>query len=98
MRRTPLRRVGKKGQKDRREVDQARAELLFRSKGRCEARFSDLCTGYGAHAHHVLRRSQGGSNDPASLLWVCFPCHRKIHDEPLAATDAGLLRPRGGAA
>lgn len=95
-RRTPLRAVGAKGQRDRREVDTARTELLFRSQGRCETRgYSPLCTGYGIHAHHVIRRSQGGHNNANNLLWVCSMCHRKIHDNPAEALRRGYLRPGG---
>lgn len=91
-RRTPLRAVGKKAQRDRAELRDVRAEVLLRSRGRCEARgFSPLCTGYGTQAHHIVRRSQGGTNDPANLLWVDAACHVAIHHHPAAAMRAGFL-------
>lgn len=97
-RRTPLRAVGKKGRLDAAGVRAAKAELLLRSQGRCEARgFSPLCTGYGIHAHHVVRRSQGGRNEPSNLLWVCHPCHERIHACPADALVAGLLKPGSAA-
>jgi len=92
MKRTPLRRVGKKGAKDRAELRSVRADLLLRSRGRCEGRgFSELCTGYGTTAHHRLRRSQGGSNSLDNLAWLCHPCHTKVHACPTEAFRDGLL-------
>lgn len=62
-----------------------------RAGGLCEARCSDRCVGRGEHAHHVIRRSQGGTDDLINLLWVCGPCHAHIHANPDLARDAGLL-------
>ncbi len=78
---------------DAQEMRAARLALLERSGGRCEARFSELCTGVGVHAHHRKRRSQGGTNDPANLIWTCAPCHTKVHQSPAEALVAGLLTP-----
>lgn len=86
-----LRRVGKKGERDREELAETKPVLLERSRGRCEARTSSLCTGVGVHAHHVRRRSQGGSNDPTNLLWVCFFCHAAIHANPEQARELGMI-------
>lgn len=32
-----------------------------------------------AHAHHLLFRSQGGTDSMENLLLVCPPCHTAIH-------------------
>lgn len=31
------------------------------------------------HVHHVVFRSQGGSDDPSNLVTVCWKCHERIH-------------------
>lgn len=90
MKRTPLRRVGKKQRRDRAEL----AELA--PFGSCEAVFSLMCTGRGEVWHHITLRSRGGSNDRENLLRVCAPCHRAIHDNPTEATARGFMRSRYG--
>lgn len=99
MRRTPLRRVSKKRAAADRVLAHARAQVKRRSWGRCEAEFSQYCTRRGTQAHHVRRRSQGGTDTPDNLLWVCTPCHSAIHAEPQRAAALGLLHTRtsGGA-
>ncbi len=93
-RRTPLRVIGKKVQRDQDQMRAARQALLERSGGRCEGKgFSELCTGVGVHAHHVKRRAQGAGNDPEQMLWLCAACHQRVHDNPAEATAAGLLKP-----
>jgi hypothetical protein len=67
--------------------------LIARSGGQCEAKgFSPHCTGVGNQAHHILRRSQGGSNDPENLLWVDNACHTAIHANPELARLSGYLK------
>lgn len=88
----PLRRVGKKGKRDAEELRAVKAELLLRSRGRCEAdAFSDHCTGFGVLAHHRRRRAQGGSNEADTLLWICVACHDAIHARVAEATERGFL-------
>ena len=70
----------------------ARAEVIERSQGRCEAAVSSVCRGRGDQAHHVRRRSQGGSDDPSNLKWVCDACHGHIHAHPAEAESVGLLK------
>lgn len=62
--------------------------------GWCEAK-SKVCTGRAAHRHHILRRSQGGKDEPANLLAVCSACHVFIHDHPLQAYEKGWMRRSG---
>jgi hypothetical protein len=95
---TPIRRVSPKTQRDRAELAAARRVLLERSRGRCEAQISSRCSDIGMHAHHVARRSHGGTNTPANLLWVCWSCHDRIHAHPAEALARGLLRPPGNPA
>jgi len=70
---------------------QARAEVYERSQGRCEAAVEGVCAGRGDQAHHKRRRSQGGQDDPANLVWICSPCHTWVHGHPVAAVALGLL-------
>ena len=71
---------------------QARAEVIERSQGRCEAAVEGVCRGPGTQAHHIRRRSQGGTDDPSNLLWVDGACHTEIHRLPAWAESVGLLR------
>lgn len=68
--------------------------MTQRAGDACEARFSKGCSGWGAEAHHIVLRSQGGSNEPENLLWVCSACHSTIHSYPLAARERGLIASR----
>lgn len=69
----------------------ARAAVKRRAEGRCEADIADVCTAEGVHAHHVVLRSRGGTDDPHNLIWACTPCHAWIHDNPTEATALGLM-------
>lgn len=91
---TPLRRGAPLRSRARSLASTVRAEIARRSGGRCEARFTPGCRGVAEHAHHVLRRSQGGKDEPGNLAHVCAPCHHAIHAEPERAYAAGLLRRR----
>jgi 5-methylcytosine-specific restriction endonuclease McrA len=82
---------GKKVARDRVELAQAKPLLLERSGGRCEAGQSPYCRGVGSEIHHLKKRSQGGSNDPRNLAWVCGPCNGWVEDNPDAAHRAGLV-------
>jgi hypothetical protein len=70
------------------------ALVKLRSGGRCEAcsvHSLDECNGRGDQAHHVLRRAQGGTNDPSNLRWVSTDHHAWIHANPAEARELGLL-------
>jgi hypothetical protein len=73
------------------DLEVARKAVVKRAGGRCEAQWDSTCRRYGAHAHHVIRRSQGGDHDPGNLIWVCNPCHENIHRNPAEARKLGLL-------
>lgn len=90
-RRVPLRPVSPKRRKQASKRRACVKAVQARSGGRCEAMLPG-CSGRGDHVHELKRRSQGGDpHDPAGCINVCFNCHRRIHDAPGAAYDAGLL-------
>lgn len=68
-------------------------ELLMRSHGDCEIA-SDYCKGRGEFIHHVLRRSQGGTDTAEDTRWTCDPCHRYLHDNVAESYERGWLRKR----
>lgn len=35
---------------------------------------------YGLHAHHIVHRSQMGSDKPENLALICGECHWKHHN------------------
>lgn len=63
----------------------------------CEATILGVCTGYAQHRHHVLPRSQGGTDDRSNTMDICSACHRYLHREPEWAYRVGLLRRRWSA-
>ena len=69
----------------------SRVVVKRRSNNACEARVGLVCNTEGCHAHHVVLRSRGGSDEPDNLLWVCLPCHAWIHDNPSEATALGFM-------
>ena len=69
----------------------AQRTLMERSQGMCEARIAAVCTGRYEHAHHIRRRSQGGSDTAENLLACCEECHARIHANPTEAQALGLL-------
>jgi hypothetical protein len=69
-----------------------------------QARDGGLCVVCGrgglVHLHHRRPVGAGGSRDPeihgaANLVCVCAGCHRRIHNRPAWAREAGLLLAAG---
>lgn len=86
----------KKAARDRIELRASKAEVLLRSRGRCEAGdFPHDCEGLATQFHHLRRRSQGGSNDPENLVHLCTPAHMRVHAFPAEAAAHGLLHTGG---
>lgn len=46
--------------------------------------------------HHIVRRSQGGTDELANLLVTCSLHHRYIHEHPAESYERGWLK-RGAA-
>lgn len=94
-RKTPLRSVGRVGRRRQAGMRAAKAAVLERSGGRCEAMFSPDCRLVGECLHHIVRRSQGGDESLSNILHCCNSCHTGrygIHSRPAEAMRMGLLR------
>ncbi len=72
---------------DRKLPDKLRNFILDRDKRKCTK-----CESIDAlHIHHVIYRSNGGSDEPENLTTLCEECHIKQHEgEPVA----NLMRSR----
>ncbi len=96
MKRTPLRRrtALSSGPRSNLELRGTRQTVRRRCDERCEAN-TPVCVGQGDQLHHRLRRSQGGMDTPEHTMWVCSPCHVRIHHYPAEAFEHGWLVHRG---
>jgi hypothetical protein len=88
--RVPLRAKGRRSA----GWNRSRQWTLDRAHGRCEALVHEDCTKRAEHVHHILMRSQGGSDDPANLLACCHLCHHWIHHHPALSYRLGFLAHR----
>lgn len=53
------------------------------------------CKNLGTEVHEILTRGRGGSIlDETNLALLCHECHRLITDNPVHASEIGLLRSR----
>ena len=75
------------------DYDAARAEVMRRSQGWCEAHPPACPSGRhaGVHAHHRRLRSQRGQDTPSNLLWVGLAGHDWAHSHPVEAHTRGLI-------
>ena len=53
---------------------------------------SPVCSGRPTERHHIVRRSQGGTDDASNTLDCCGPCHRWVHAHPAMSFERGWLR------
>lgn len=91
MKRSPMRPVSRKQAAKNREYARTRIEALERDGYACQLRTAEhRCEGM-LQTHHIVRRSQGGSNDAANLVTLCAAGHAWVHANPQAAADLGLL-------
>lgn len=68
-----------------------REGIIARAKGWCDACGRRMADPGKYEVHHRKLRTRGGGDSWANLLAVCLICHRWIHAEPTAATEAGLM-------
>lgn len=71
-RRTPLRKKGRRALRDQEALAAFRANPPSRCE-RCNRRRK-------LHPHHMLPRSRGGKHEAENRAWLCFHCHRLVHD------------------
>ena len=69
--------------------DNVKAYVRYRDGYKCQ-----ICKGNSGdsllHVHHIVFRSQGGTDNPSNLITLCETCHKGIHDGSLNAK----LKPR----
>ena len=78
LKRTTLKRVGKQGKQDRKNLAAAKKKY----DGKCV-----VCGATGTQHHHLLKRSlyPGYVNEPANHVLLCDYCHRIAHKQPIPA-------------
>ena len=54
-----------------------------------------LCGAPIEHYHHIIPRSQGGSDLPENILGVCMKCHERIHKGELITGMKGVMKKYG---
>lgn len=97
IRRTPLRRirmrrVGKKGRTRMKRLEAIRPLLEARSGGRCELPWC-RSRRRPLEMHHIVKRSQGGSDDPATnLLYLCHRDHARLDLPATSLRHLGVER------
>lgn len=105
-RKKPIRRFGKKAEREREALAQMHADLRDRSKGLCEMTTlipnapdvrQELCGVLGPHtghdAHHLWPSDRDrGVHSAKRALWLCHYSHMRIHANPKLAESYGLLR------
>ena len=69
--------------------DNVKAYIRYRDGYKCQ-----VCKGKSGdsvlHVHHIVFRSQGGTDNPNNLITLCETCHKGIHDGSLKVK----LKPR----
>ena len=62
--------------------DNVKAYVRYRDGYKCQ-----VCKGESGsdmlHVHHIVFRSQGGTDNPSNLITLCETCHKAIHDGTL---------------
>lgn len=82
MKRTPLKRIGKRGRAAREAVDAIRKMVYERAYRECERCLDSR--GDVLHIHHKLPRSRGGKHTVANCCLLCARCHREVHDHTVS--------------
>jgi 5-methylcytosine-specific restriction endonuclease McrA len=99
VKRTRLRPVSRKRQREAPARRRCIAAVRERSGGICEGRVPGVCTGTATDVHEVVSRARGGSvTDLANCVHLCRDCHRYAHEHPAIAATLGLLKRRSEAA
>ncbi|KKN42819.1 hypothetical protein LCGC14_0709510 [marine sediment metagenome] len=59
--------------------ENAKAYVLHRDGYRCQRRAKGAVHHRKLHVHHVVYKSQGGTDEPGNLLTLCSSCHDALH-------------------
>ncbi len=84
MKRTPLKRRGRRAERERAALDEFRDAVLNRAYDgngrylccRCEKHLHR----HEIDPHHVVPRGRGGTHDPKNGVALCRACHSGVHD------------------
>lgn len=83
-----MKQVSIKQSKRLREYSKARKEYLL------ENEYCAVCGGIATQIHHIQGKIGDLLCDKNNLLAVCFPCHRRIEDNPAWAKENGYSKNR----
>ena len=56
-----------------------KAYVLARDGHRCQRREKGIHHSAKLHVHHIVHRSQGGTDAPGNLITLCESCHQALH-------------------
>lgn len=56
-----------------------KAFVLARDNYRCQNSKAGIKHSKALHVHHIVFRSQGGTNSPSNLITLCASCHKALH-------------------
>ncbi len=48
---------------------------------KCDMLLCKICGSMAVNLHHVIYKSQGGTDDPSNLIPLCFDCHFNHHNK-----------------
>ena len=75
------------------DYDNIKAYILTRDKYTCQCCKTKKGT---LHVHHIIYRSQGGSDEESNLITLCETCHKKLHKGELRDFESKLEGKRKG--
>jgi len=64
-------------------------ERYYKEKGllKCDPIFCAVCGNIATNLHHVIYKSQCGTDDPSNLLPMCYICHASHHENNIPTTE-----------
>jgi predicted metal-binding protein len=61
------------------EYQNMRSFLMARENGKCQICNKEISKGNSSHIHHIISRSNGGTNREKNLALIHESCHKKLH-------------------
>ena len=94
LKRTPLKKIGRRGKAKRDAMKTARAFWFLKFKGDCPCQWCERIQGQDDiwDIHHKIKRSLRGEDGPENLVALCRKCHTLVHLSPTvyeAVRDSG---------